>query len=268
MDGQRFDALATAVARGKPRRALLSGFAAVLGGLAVSRTGLSRQGGSGRFRTYVSPNYGYSVIYINSWCDETLSAHPAFADPANSLLLRQVDSPAANEMLSFVPHEDFDGEPARCVAELDARFLQAVDDDPALRDAEPLLGTDGRPVQGSDETHAYGAYAYVRDESPVVTYTECRKLVLGRAVLAIAHTTHADWYKRSVPSRQAVLSKLVIPDLSGDSSPTPGPTPTAAPRPTCRPRAVPTSPVSGCPAGWRTCGGECYNPDTHTCVVR
>lgn len=153
--------------------------------------------------TYVSPTYGYSISYNNTW---DVSQEISNNDRDTLILTNGVSYVAFNG----VP-DTFGGDVADCVSAL----LQERTADPNAFNVEVARGPDGEPLVGG--TQATGAFAVFNHDyqfsSGVVPYTlyvNCVPLVPGESVLGVVQNSPAADFESQVAPREALFRGVVL----------------------------------------------------------
>lgn len=153
--------------------------------------------------TYVSPTYGYSISYNNTW---DVSQEISNSGRDTLILTNGVSYVAFNG----VP-DTFDGDIAACISAL----LQERTADPNAFNVEVALGPDGEPLVGG--TQATGGFAVYNHDyqfsSGVVPYTlyvSCVPLIPGEAILGVVQNSPAADFESQIAPREALFRGVVL----------------------------------------------------------
>lgn len=151
---------------------------------------------------YVSPSYGYTVSWDESWGVAGESTVPG----SDSLQL----SNGVNNVY-FQSYGDFAGDAIACVDGIAAGLPGQA----GFSAVTPRLTADGKAILGGDGTRRFAVYdfTYTTDtgSSRYTEYLECRVIVPGSSVLVITQIVLADDYPSQIEPMRKLLNSVSIP---------------------------------------------------------
>lgn len=155
--------------------------------------------------TYTSPSFGFSLTWDETW-------RPVEARSEHGEDRLQLTDDVSD--VTFRAHAGYGGDPVPCLEEMIDGVIQAKNNS----NVGPAFGTDGQPLRGGDATQQFAVLIYQIevDGSPrqTVAHLVCRVLVLGNAVLEIAHLTSFDSFSTEASKVQTLLAGLVVPAIT------------------------------------------------------
>lgn len=163
---------------------------------------------------YVSPSYGYSIEYDDSWtvkADESQGGYDTL----------ELDSEGSSFYLEGVP--GFDGDIETC---LDAQ-LDSFENAQYVEDFALIEDENGDPIQAVDADSAYALMQVTitteeGDTGDLAVYVECRPLQEDTAVLVITQIMAPADYESELERKDALVATL---DMDGVEQVEPGETP-------------------------------------------
>lgn len=165
---------------------------------------------------YVSPSYGYSIEYDDSWSVEADESQGGYD-------LLQLESDGSSFYLEGVP--DFEGDIETCLdAQIDSYESQTFVDDFALIEDE-----NGDPIEAVDDESAYALFQVTvttdeGDTGDLAVYVECRPLQAETAVLVITQIMAPSDYEDELARKDDLVATI---DMDGvepvDPNETPAP---------------------------------------------
>jgi predicted metalloprotease len=163
---------------------------------------------------YVSPSYGYSIEYDDSWSVEADESQGGYD-------MLQLESDGSSFYLEGIPA--YDGDIETCLDEQVGSFedAQYVDDFELIEDEN------GDPIQVVEDDSAYALMQVTvtteeGDSGDLVVYVECRPLQEDTAVLVITQIMPPADYESELERKDALVDTL---DMAGVEQVQPGETP-------------------------------------------
>lgn len=155
--------------------------------------------------TYTSPTYGWSVTY----------------DPSTWYLLEEQSLGGFDSLVLWNEISDlvFSSGPApmNALECLDySADLQAGEE--FASNVQPVLGDDGQPMRGGDESRAWSLITYDYSDPSATPlngqytlYAECVSIIPGEVILLISHSARSELYEIDAPLAQEVIATLTLP---------------------------------------------------------
>ncbi|CAN5651558.1 hypothetical protein BH09CHL1_BH09CHL1_14690 [soil metagenome] len=158
--------------------------------------------------TYVSPTYGYSISYDDSW---TLDQD----DTEGGYDLLKLDSDGSTFYLEGYP--DYDGDPETCLDEQ----IELTEQDPSVDDFEIIEDENGDPIESrsADQAFALVQVSVTTDDGEtgdLVIYLECRPLIPDVAVIVISQYMSPSGYEDELERKDDIVDTLELGEDSGN----------------------------------------------------